>query len=732
MAGTPSDRVAVTAATAASAALVAFQLAGKATRDALYLSVFDVTALPRMVIAASVLSALVTIGLSRVMARVGPGRLLPWLVGGSALTLLVEWGLSATERPAMAVLFYLHYSALGALVISGFWALVTERFDPRTARGTIGRITAGASVGGLIGGVLPERVGAALPLVSMLPLLAVLQLVAAALLLVLRTATPAGSADPPGPVSSLRQTFSGSPYLRRLALLVALTAMTEGLLDWTFKSRATASGPSGEELLRLFAVLYTVTALLAVIIQTTALRPLLARLGVARSAALLPAGVSLGAVSGLLVPGLLPLLLARGAEIILRNSIFRGAYELLFTPVPAAQKRATKLLVDVGAARVGDVAGGILIQATLLVAAAWAGGLLLALTIVLALLALLVARRLHRGYVSTLAGNLARHANQMAPASADDAASLLQTAGGFDLSQLRWPAPAPALTVPMPEPATTEQGDPESRRLGLLRSGAAAAVRGALLQGPLTPPLAELAIELLAWDEVAPAAMQALRGVAPDETDRLLGHLLDPQEDFAVRRRLVPVVAQVRTPAVVEGLLAALNDRRFEVRYRAGRALSHLLPALPQVVVERERVLAVVLREVEVGRGVWEGRQLIDAVEDEWEPMAAEVLRRRASRSLEHVFTLLSLVFPRSALRLAYDALHTDDRHLRGTALEYLESVLPGRVRVKLWEFLEPGEWQQQDRQRSPEEVLADLVQSRESIVLALAEVRRRSGPVAG
>jgi hypothetical protein len=29
---------------------------------------------------------------------------------------------------------------------------------------------------------------------------------------------------------------------------------------------------------------------------------------------------------------------------------------------------------------------------------------------------------------------------------------------------------------------------------------------------------------------------------------------------------------------------------------------------------------------------------------------------------------------------MAYRALHTDDRHLRGTALEYLQTVLPGNT----------------------------------------------------
>ena len=84
------------------------------------------------------------------------------------------------------------------------------------------------------------------------------------------------------------------------------------------------------------------------------LRRVLGRLGIARSAALLPAGVAAGAVGAFFIPGLTSVVVARGTEVVLRNSLFRAAYELLFTPIAPREKRATKLLLDVGAARVGD------------------------------------------------------------------------------------------------------------------------------------------------------------------------------------------------------------------------------------------------------------------------------------------------------------------------------------------------------------------------------------------
>ena len=63
----------------------------------------------------------------------------------------------------------------------------------------------------------------------------------------------------------------------------------------------------------------------------------------------------------------------------------------------------------------------------------------------------------------------------------------------------------------------------------------------------------------------------------------------------------------------------------------------------------------------------------------------------RLEYSLEHVFTLLSLNLDRDALLLSRQALFSRDRNLRGTALEYLENVLPEKVKAKLWPHLGEG-----------------------------------------
>ncbi|MDF3053810.1 MAG: hypothetical protein K0S19_1915, partial [Geminicoccaceae bacterium] len=687
-----------------------------------------------MVIAAAVTSAVVSVGLARIMSRSRPATLVPRLFALSALLLLAEWALAIQSRRPAAILLYLHFTGLGALLVSGFWAIVNERFDPRTARRTIGHITAGGSLGGLLGGLLPERIGASHSLLAMLPILAGLHLVAAALVLGVEHGAPdrphlqdpaPGTETATGAATILRS----SPYLLALALLVTLTSAAEGVLDYVFKARVSAVTATGEDLLRLFAVFYTVTALLAISLQITSLRKVLERLGVARSAAVLPAGVSLGAIGAFLVPGLVPVLLARGTEVVLRSSLFRAAYELLFTPVAPREKRATKLLIDVGAARIGDVIGGALIAIAIMLTGAVAGKVLLGVTVALSLAALYVSRRLHVGYVAALEGTLHRRSAEVPDPLQDEGSALLQTVGGFDLSGIRQraelvssPGVAVRLAPPAPPPAETA---PSSLRQAIA-SGSREAVRQALLRGNLGENEVEAVIELLAWDEVAPDAIKALRVVARRDIKTFVRHLLDPQEDFAIRRRLVSVVAAARTVEAFEALFGAMRDRRFEVRYRSARALSVLAGEIPGLRVDRERVFDVVLREMAVERGLWETRQLIDKPDDESSPMEAEALRGRTNRSLEHLFTLLSVALPRETVRLAFHGLHTGDRYLRGTALEYLETVLPEPVWSKLWPFLDDGERQAERPARSSEEAMRELLASQNSIVIALDEVRRR------
>ena len=270
--------------------------------------------------------------------------------------------------------------------------------------------------------------------------------------------------------------------------------------------------------------------------------------------------------------------------------------------------------------------------------------------------------------------------------------------------------------------------DPEIQDAAWLRSRNAERVVDILhREEGVSPGLVAHVIPLLAWDRVASDAIFALRKVAEERVGQLIDALIDPNQDFAVRRRLARVFSICVSQRAVDGLILGLDDLRFEVRYQCGRALAAILDTNPRVRIDHDRIFAVVQRETAVGRPVWESRRVLDEV-TVWEgvPFVDEFVRDRAGQSLSHVFTLLSLVLPRQPLQLAFRSLHTDDQYLQGTALEYLESILPATIRQPLWPYLEDRRPARRAA-RPADQVLADLLRSNQSILISLEELKQRA-----
>ncbi|HEX4352299.1 MAG TPA: hypothetical protein VHZ95_05280, partial [Polyangiales bacterium] len=95
-------------------------------------------------------------------------------------------------------------------------------------------------------------------------------------------------------------------------------------------------------------------------------------------------------------------------------------------------------------------------------------------------------------------------------------------------------------------------------------------------------------------------------------------------------------------------------------------ALSQLTAAKPELSPEARAVFVLVREEIR-------DRTL--------EPLA-----------LQHAFALLSLALPRDALALARRALVSNDQRQRGTALEYLQNVLPEPLRGEWMHWIEARE----------------------------------------
>ena len=167
-------------------------------------------------------------------------------------------------------------------------------------------------------------------------------------------------------VRSGLRVVADAPHLHHLAALVLLGTTSAALVEYLFKARAVETFGPGDQLLRFFALYYAATSLITFVLQTLSSRSVLERFGLGLTTSTPSIALLAGSVAGLLAPGFGSLLVARGAESIFRGSWFRAGYELFYTPIPAAEKRAAKSVIDVAFDRLGDAVGGGLVRLAVL------------------------------------------------------------------------------------------------------------------------------------------------------------------------------------------------------------------------------------------------------------------------------------------------------------------------------------------------------------------------------
>ncbi|HKT78896.1 MAG TPA: hypothetical protein VJP86_01665, partial [Vicinamibacterales bacterium] len=569
------------------AALVTAQfVAGKAARDAIYLGHLSAASLPSIVVATAVVSILLAFVSSRVLHWKAPAVVVPSAFVVSAALFMVEWALVELSPVAAARLLYLHVSGLGPMLGSGFWLIVTERFDPHTARQRFGEIAGAGTAGGLLGALAAERLGVLVGVSAMLPSLAAINLVCAWQIFSLARSgevathvreeemAPELMVDSPQP--GLR-VLGGTPYLRQLAALVLLGSIAAAFVDYALKAQAGAAFASEAELLRFFAGFYAATSLITFVVQMSSSRIALEKFGLSFASSTPSLALFVGGLGALAAPGLAAAAIARAGEAVFRGSLFRSGYEVFYTPISPKQKRAAKSIIDVGFDRLGDAFGGSAIRAIQLLPLAIQYNTVVVFAVACSGLAMLVASRLSRGYVKTLEQSLLNRAVELELSDIEDTltkttvlrslpsrtsssvygdTSVLPSAsvtrelsrpGGERGADAAEPSPAPetrhGTELPGARAAAGGDGrhrasgtpDPELTDLVDLRSRDVERVRRVLRRDRGLPAfLVPQTIALLAWEPVAPDAIFALKKVAEERVGELIDALIDPNQPFAV------------------------------------------------------------------------------------------------------------------------------------------------------------------------------------------------------
>ena len=379
----------------------------KTARDALYLARLPATTLPFVYLGVGAIATVVGALLGRITNRGTTWRSLEVGAWVSALALIAFSSLFRLEANWVPILFYLWVNAYGLILFLLFWTFTNSLSHPREAKRIFGIIGVGGILGGVFGGLIAP------PLVQQWGLSSLLMAAAALVVLVpsgvrsglgrrdLARAEPAP--DDAGAVAHpLRHR-----YVRWLALAALCSVLVSTLVAYQFKVELQARYPSPDALASFLGLFYTATNLAALAMQLFVTRWSLQSFGAGWSAAVLPAGLGVGAAVTMIVPGFAAVMATRLWDEIMRTSMNRTAVELFYFPLAPGLRARARALIEAGLERAGDALAGLLILAVglLMGVDTFALAVLLAVVVVVWVTAWLGVRR---GYVAELGRNLRR------------------------------------------------------------------------------------------------------------------------------------------------------------------------------------------------------------------------------------------------------------------------------------------------------------------------------------
>lgn len=297
------------------------------------------------------------------VSRGARAMLVTFLICAFIGTTILAFALSATAWAAFVL--YVWTGTIASLMVPSFWLVIERDVRIGDAKKILSAIAAGGGLGALVGSAIASMLGHFFEPHNLVTAGAVgFGIATVATRILLPAARPEDAEGVVTPVVTAPVERSGvSERARRYGnLLIALAVVSTVTLtigDLMFK-RLMVERLDPSELATVFGATYTGLNIIALVIQIGVTPRLLDRIGVGSALGILPVIVlatSLGFVITGATIAVFALKLADGG---MRNSVHRVISEILFVPMPAADRERAKPLSEVFGQRGGQaIAAGI-------------------------------------------------------------------------------------------------------------------------------------------------------------------------------------------------------------------------------------------------------------------------------------------------------------------------------------------------------------------------------------
>ena len=351
----------------------------KPARDSLFLVKLGAAQLPIVFILTALIIAPITTFYARASRSIKLTRLIYITSAIVIVNLLVLRWLLELGAPWVFYLFYIWVSIYGALVASQYWLFANAVFDPAQGKRLFVLLNLGGILGAMTGGEVTRLIIKHLGVATEDLLFFCIALVAGFAILarlawriVLKDRREGKSPKKSSVKEEKRESFieifsmlKRSRHLLYLVGIIGLTMAVASFVDYQFKTVSVSSFPAKDDLTSFLGTFYSRLSLVSLVLQVVFTYRILRIFGVTGIIMVLPLGLLFGSVAMIVVPGLVSVILLRGADGAFKYSMDKTGRELLFLPIPLEVKKRTKVFIDMFVDRWSrGVAGGALLLLT--------------------------------------------------------------------------------------------------------------------------------------------------------------------------------------------------------------------------------------------------------------------------------------------------------------------------------------------------------------------------------
>ncbi len=358
----------------------------KSLRNASYLSRLGDDQLPLAYFLTALLMGFIVNFHSRLQVRLPRSRLITSSLVFFFSNIVLFWWLFEQRWEWVAVVFWVWANIFAIVLVTQFWFLVNDVFNPREAKRMIGFIGSGAQLGAILGGVMAGSLANRAPQLLLPLAAAMLGLGALVVSGIFRyqkkkglktdiQAKPEESEPVKVGFRDAYRTTRQSRYLMILAGIMMVTLVVSTLIDWQFNSvvNSWVSGSNREDSLTSFFGYFNAGSMaFAFLFQLFLTSPLIRTFGIRLTLLLYPLILFLGAggLGAAAIIGIIPIIpaiLIKASDKGLAYSLNQSVRELLYIPISPEQKYKSKIFIDMFLNRFAKGVGAVILMALLFI-----------------------------------------------------------------------------------------------------------------------------------------------------------------------------------------------------------------------------------------------------------------------------------------------------------------------------------------------------------------------------